>query len=206
MRKSMSMTDRHPTFTSSNDEPSQSARISIFCSCFLLLYCFGIWCADGRLMLYAAFDSPEFQRGTLTDDQLAGWGVTNVRSIADWERMMRLPQCTLFIDCNWNSSVVAQRKPYAAFAYWCRNQTHNVPVRVILDTNDETKICDVVERFQERNFIPGGGMKNQSGAGRVIWLKFGIVRDFDWIERIESASVLERRTRRVFDQSPWTKS
>jgi hypothetical protein len=131
--------------------------------------------------------------------------IAHITTRSEWDAAISNDQCIVFVDGDWNTEMVAFRRPFARFADWCQDHTEVRALTMLIDadvrTNDVWSICD---RLWEKNDIDKGGLKNLGGAGRVLWIHHGQVVDYAWCNEvmndndIENIDALKTRTRKVF--------
>ncbi len=121
-----------------------------------------------------------------------------------WDAWTQNQKCVLFVDCNWNATVVVSRTTYQAFSEWCV-ENDICPLAISLDANDKTSEArQVCQKLWKDNAIAQGSMKNAGGAGRIVWLQDGTVVDHDWCtailnwENLQDIESWKNRTEEAF--------
>ena len=117
---------------------------------------------------------------------------------ADFQAVTSTGQVVLFVDCGWNSDVVGFHDPFHEFAGWCRNETSIRPVTVVLDANNQDALWDTLQMLWEDLRVSSGGLKNLGGAGRVVWIDDGEVRDVAWCFHLRDVRELQQRSEAAF--------
>ncbi len=185
---------------------SQHARIVLFYVSFAALFAVGMvglfYC--GKSCTTAPFDG--FRDGpsaSVVADHFVGPAVQTVDSPNDWKSLIAAPHCILFVDCPWNAEIAAYRVgPFPKFASWCRMNSDYVPVRVNVDDELRSPIAKLLQAVLKSADIPSGGLKTLGGAGRVIWMEKGRVRDYAWWHEVPDSPRLIRRTQSLFSPQP----
>ncbi len=109
----------------------------------------------------------------------------------------------LFVDCDWNSLMVAFRGPFSSFADWSRDETAYQPASVKMIAFSDDDLSVAVQDFLRSNGISTQGMKTYGGAGQILWLENGRLLDSaDCGEFLRDVPNLKTRTQQVF-RPPW---
>ena len=125
---------------------------------------------------------------------------------AEWDVAIKRRNCVLFVDGDWNIDIVAFRRPFAKFAWWCYADATARAITMKIDSDDTSNdVWSICDTLWSSNEIHPGGLKNFGGAGRVVWLKNGNVVDYAWCmelmqrNEVETIALLQKRTRKAFD-------
>jgi len=134
--------------------------------------------------------------------RLAGAAVRTVANPDEWKPLVERSRCILFVDCPWNEDIAAYRPAFWEFASWCRESSDYLPIRVELDGEARGAMAQIVQGLHKSHGIPPGGLKTLGGAGRVIWMENGRVRDYAWWHEVPGRQELIRRTQVLFSSPP----
>lgn len=122
--------------------------------------------------------------------------VRRIESSEEFRAAIAVGRCVLFVNCEWNPHVIIFRQLFSEFADWCERNTDYETLSVLVS---EDELTDTIESLWQANSIPQGGMKNQSGAGRIVWFSDGHVVDYAWCMDIKSLDGLTARTMLAFE-------
>jgi hypothetical protein len=131
--------------------------------------------------------------------------IVRIATRTEWDEAIANDRCVVFVDGDWNSEMVAFRKPFAKFADWCRASTDVRTLTMLIDADDTTgDVWNICQQIWMTNDIHQGGLKTYGGAGRVLWINRGQIVDYAWCKEltddtdIENIDALKTRTRKAF--------
>lgn len=179
---------------------SQRQRILLFYAFFVALFFVGLFLSTVGPGFSIPFRTSHQMPSLQTEENDSNGGsVRIISSLAEWQSTVAAGRCILFVDCDWNEAMVAFRKPFSEFADLRRDNTDYRLMSVKLDVESQDELWITVQELWERYDIPPGGLKTFGGAGRVVWLDQGRVKDFAWCTEVFDVSKLGSRSQRAFN-------
>jgi hypothetical protein len=126
--------------------------------------------------------------------------IATISTVDEWRASLTSGQRIVFVDGEWNSEIVAFRKPFGSFGGWCLSETNYQPRVLALVPDDNDPLFQELQRFFKAQKTETCGLKTYGGGGRVLWLENGRLVDVAWWNEVGSEATLKSRTQVAFRQ------